>query len=206
MSHAKFIWFCIFQLTDFQIALNERDQIIKELTQSLKQSFEKHEMLVNQVKQLKENATPNVQRKWLIDRNCERLSETTIDLVSESEFEDDESNRKSKIPKSGPFESVEDFKNQLNTTERGLFASVEDKFNGFVTEKVREMNEQALQQQLEKGELETELGRIRLLLVNIKNGTVDEPEWRAELNKQHKKEMEDLRRYFERKCSDMEKQ
>lgn len=186
--------------------MNERDQIIKELTQSLKQSIEKHDVLVSQVKQLKENATPSVQRKWLIDRNCERLSETTIDLVSESEFEDDELNRKSKIPKSGPFESVEEFKTQLNSNERGLFATVEDKFNVFVTEKVRDMNEQVLQHELEKGELETEMSRVRLLLVNIKNGTVDEPEWRTELKKQHKREMEDLRRYFERKCSDMEKQ
>lgn len=199
-----------FQLTDFQMALNERDQIIKELTQSLKQTIDKHDVLVNQVKQLKENAvtTSNVQRKWLNDRNLmgDRLSETTIDLVSESEFEDDDLNRKLKASKAGPFASIDEFKSGLSPSESELFACVEGKFNGFMNDKIKELDERVQQQQLERSELESELSRVHLLLVNIKNGTFDEPEWRTELKKEHKKEMEDLRRYFERKCSDMEKQ
>lgn len=194
-------------MTDLQIALNERDQIIKELAQSLKQTIDKHDVLVNQVKQLKESAvvTSNTQRKWLLDRNVlgERLSETTIDLVSESEFEDDEANRRLKTSKASP---LDDFKSRLSPGESELFACVEQKFNGFLNDKIKESEEKVRQHQLAKSELETELGRVQLLLVNAKNGTAAEPEWRSELKKQHEKEMDDLRLFFERKCTELEKQ
>lgn len=181
--------------------------MIKELTQSLKQTIDKHDVLVSQVQQLKESAvaTSNSQRKWLTDRNVvgERLSETTIDLVSESEFEDDEANRRLKASKASP---LAEFKSRLTPGESELFACVEQKFNGFVSERVKELDEKVRQHQVARGELETELGRVRLLLENAKSGTADEAEWRAELKKHHEKEMDDLRLFFERKCTELEKQ
>lgn len=195
-------------MTDFQIALNERDQIIKELTESLKQSIERNEKLASETKQLKETTAvaTNTQRKWFIDKNEQRLSETTIDLVSESEFEDDELNRRARALIKNQCSSVEEFKSQLSNSEIELFACIETKFEHMLDGKINALNEKLQQEQIERAELDTELKRLRQLVVNIKGGSVEVNDLRVELEKIHKMEMEKLRLYFERKCTDLEKQ
>lgn len=195
-------------MTDFQIALNERDQIIKELTESLKQSIERNEKLASETKQFKETTAvaTNTQRKWFIDKNEQRLSETTIDLVSESEFEDDELNRRARALIKNQCSSVEEFKSQLSNSEIELFACIETKFEHMLDGKINALNEKLQQEQIERAELDTELKRLRQLVVNIKGGSVEVNDLRVELEKIHKMEMEKLRLYFERKCTDLEKQ
>lgn len=230
-----FIFF--FQLTDFQVALNERDKIIEELTASLKQSIEirdqlneRNEVLANEAKELK---VATDKRKWITDRdtfNEPRLSETTIDLVGESDFEDDEFYKKTlkiddqKEPQeitSKPKDTqqtkesiavkslnptIENFKKSLNEEDTVLFIQIEQRFEQMFNEKINDIKEKLHQEQFEKAELDAEANRLRQLLVSIKTGSPDIIELRAELDKTHKKEMENLRMYFEQKCTDLEKQ
>lgn len=224
------------QISDFQVALIERDKIIQELTDSLKQSIEirdqlieRNEALANQAKELKEL---NQRRRWITDRQEgfddpeKRLSQTTIDLVSESDFEDDDFFKKTIIPSAesapkvdaleqvakkqsvvtNPNPTIEEFKNTLNEDESKMFTRIQEKFDILLNDNVNDVKEKLQQEQLEKAELETEASRIRHLLVNIKTGSTEVMELRSELDKIHKKEMENLRMYFERKCTDLEKQ
>ncbi|XP_031624937.1 pericentrin isoform X2 [Contarinia nasturtii] len=226
-----------FRLTDFQIAVDERDRIIQELTDSLKQSInirdrlnEQNECLANE---LKETKAAIDKRKWITDResfNEPRLSETTIDLVVESDFDDDDDvivqRRQSRemdnyVFKAKPtgecqpnknvsskrsHEIIEEFKEALNTDERSLFTRIESEFNEMLNDRVNDVKAKLHQEQMERAELDTETNRLRQLLSNIKGGSSEVVELRAELDKIHKKEMENLRMYFERKCTDLEKQ
>ncbi|XP_055300379.1 A-kinase anchor protein 9 isoform X4 [Sitodiplosis mosellana] len=227
-----------FRLTDFQVALIERDKIIQELTDSLKQSIEirdqlneRNVALANEAKELK---AATDRRKWITDRdtfNEPRLSETTIDLVGESDFEDDEFYKKilkiddhkepaqeidskpDELHKTKELEAVrnsnptiDDFKKSLNEEETELFTRIESQFEQMLNEKINDVKEKLQQEQLEKAELDSETNRLRQLLSNIKSGSTEVIELRAELDKIHKKEMENLRMYFERKCTDLEKQ
>lgn len=231
--------FCchFFQLTDFQVALNERDKIIQELTESLKQSIEirdqlneRNEALANEAKEIR---AATDRRKWITDRdtfNEPRLSETTIELVGESDFEDDEFYKKTlkiedqkdaqeidskpdvvqqtkeleAVTNSNP--TIDEFKKSLNDGEVTLFTRIEKRFEQMLNDKINDVKEKLQQEKLEKAELDSEAHRLRQLLANIKSGSTAVIELRAELDKIHKKEMENLRLYFERKCTDLEKQ
>lgn len=188
---------------------------------------EQNETLQNELKQLRE---ANERRKWIADQSFDlgekRLSQTTIDLVAESDFEDDDYFKKAKV--SGTHEidtnlesvqqskqidtdktlnpTIEEFKESLNEIELQIFASVEQKFETMLNEKVNAVREQLHQEQLDKAQLESEASRLKQLLVNVKGGTTEIAELRAELDAIHKKEMENLRLYFEKKCTDLEKQ
>lgn len=201
-------------MTDIQIALSERDRIIQELTDSLKQSIEirdqlnhRNEQLTNEAKQLRAAGVKEAKerRKWFSEDNEQRLSETTIDLVSESEFEDDEFYKRSQRQSQ---ERIEPKLEELSTT---ISNSVIPKVNDNETmdalkKELAELKEKLVQEQMDKSEIESEANRLRLLLMSIKDGTADMMELRTELEGVHKKEMEMLRMYFERKCTDLEKQ
>lgn len=219
----------LFQLTELQVALLERDKIIQELTDSLKQSIgirdqlnERNETLANEAKLLR---STNERRKWITDRNFDepeqRLSETTIDLVNESDFEDDEFFKKTIIPTEEtpaqqakqsnadakvPNPTIDDFKQNLSEDENKLFAHIEGRFEELLNEKLNDLREKLQQEQFEKAELDSETNRLKHLLANIKSGSTEVLALRTELDKIHKKEMENLRLYFERKCTDLEKQ
>lgn len=223
----------LFQLTDFQVALNERDKIIQELTNSLKQSIEirdqlneQNAILANEAKKLREANESRRQLLWITDRRefderQPRLSETTIDLVDD-DLEDDEHYEKStKVTETTaveeketkesdvvmrPNSTIEEFKNSLNEVEIALFNQVEERFEEMLNDRINDVKEKLQQEQLEKAELDSEANRLRQLLANIKSGSTEVVELRAELDKIHKKEMEKLRMYFERKCTDLEKQ
>lgn len=223
------------QLSEFQVAVIERDKIIQELTDSLKESLhirdqliERNEALTNQAKELKEL---NQRRRWITDRqeafddSEKRLSQTTIELVGESDFEDDEFFKKTIIPstesapkvdtveqvkKQGimacPNSTIEEFKKNLNEDEAKMFTLIQAKFEILLNDNVNDVKEKLQQEQLDRAEIDSEASRLRQLLVNIKTGSPEVLELRSELDKIHKKEMENLRMYFERKCTDLEKQ
>lgn len=198
----------------------------------MKQSIEirdqlngRNEVLMNEAKELK--ATID-RRKWITDRdtfnfNEPRLSDTTIDLVGGSDFEDDDIFKRQ--PKSyqeinskqicqqtkedtvaSSNKSIDEFKKSLNEEEQALFVRIEVQFNRMLHDRINDLEEKLQHEQMEKAELDTETNRLRQLLANIKSGSTDVMELRTELDQIHKKEMENLRMYFERKCTDMEKQ
>lgn len=206
------------------MALCERDKIIQELTESLKQSIEirdqlneRNERLLNETKQLRE-ATPSNPKKWS-ETPEQRIDETTIDLVSESEFEDEECQKKVALvqekpiaqvelqqPVQTPNAAIEAFKKNLTNDEVVIFTRIQDKFEQKLNDDVNELKQKLYQEQLEKTEQDAEINRLQQLLRNIKGGSTEVVELRTELDKVHKKEMENLRMYFERKCTDLEKQ
>lgn len=216
-------------MPDYQAALLERDKIIQELTTSLKESIEirdrlneRNESLIAEAKRLDER------KKWITDRHFDefepRLSETTIDLVNESDFEDDEPLKKTAIPTETsdlrseyqPIDqlnapnvlnpTIDEFKKSLAEVEAEMFNRIELRFQEMLNEKLNNINEKLQQERMEKAELDSETNRLKQLLVNLKNGSTEVVELRSELDKIHKKEMENLRLYFERKCTDLEKQ
>ncbi|XP_063829172.1 pericentrin-like [Ostrinia nubilalis] len=68
-----------------------------------------------------------------------------------------------------------------------------------------EVKELETQMQQDKQTFTVETRRLRELLASVKAGNADIDELRAELSIKHEKEMENLRTYFEKKCSDMER-
>lgn len=210
--------------------MSERDKIIQELTDSLKQSIdirdqlnERNEKLTNEASRLRE---ANDRRRWITDRQVfsepqPRLSQTTIELVDDDYDEDDNYRKTAKtgqeiesdgVQQSGnpstkpPNPSIDEFKKSLSGEEVALFKRVEESFEEMLNEKINDEREKLHLEQLERAELDSETNRLRHLLSNIKSGSTDVMELRTELDKIHKKEMENLRMYFERKCTDLEKQ
>lgn len=68
-----------------------------------------------------------------------------------------------------------------------------------------EMKELETQLQQDKQSYSIETRRLRELLASVKAGNAEIDELRQELAIKHEKEMENLRTYFEKKCSDMER-
>lgn len=68
-----------------------------------------------------------------------------------------------------------------------------------------EIKELESQLQQDKQAYTVETRRLRELLASVKAGNVDIDALRQELDIKHEKEMENLRTYFEKKCSDMER-
>lgn len=193
-------------MTDLQIALAERDRIIQDLSESLKQSIdirdqlhEQSEQLNSEVKQLRA-VTSSSRSKWRLSGE-QRLSQTTIDLVSGSEDEE------MKAAIAGPSsDSIDEFKNRLSDDEAKLFSKIQVKFNDFLKTEIDNVKLDLMHEVQEKNEKESEINRLRQLLANVKSGSTEVLQLRLELDAIHKKEMEDLRLYFEQKCTDLEKQ
>ncbi|KAJ8712610.1 hypothetical protein PYW07_005452 [Mythimna separata] len=68
-----------------------------------------------------------------------------------------------------------------------------------------EIKELESQLQQDKQAFTVEMRRLRELLASVKAGNADIDALRQELDIKHEKEMENLRTYFEKKCSDMER-
>lgn len=216
-----------FQLTDLQVGLFERDKIIQELSDALKQSIsirdrlnERNENLAKEIDELK---TAHDRKRWITDKNTfddseRRISQTLIDLVDESDLEDDELNNKIETTqdikskteelqlKTDANTVIDEFTKSLDHAEVELFARVQEQFKQMFNDKLDDITDKLHQEQFEKAELELEANRLRQLLANVKSGSTEVMELRVELEKIHKKEMENLRMYFERKCTDLEKQ
>lgn len=57
----------------------------------------------------------------------------------------------------------------------------------------------------EKDEYDVEITRLRDLLANLKCGSTEIMDLKNELETKHSREMEALRTYFEKRCTQMEK-
>ncbi|XP_055703876.1 pericentrin isoform X3 [Phlebotomus papatasi] len=193
------------QTLDIQNVIAERDRMIENLTTSLLQSTEAREDLqaqsdrlvveVNQLrKQLAETADLLQRHSRPRDLESQRLSEISIDLVSETDEEsgpDDRSNRESRErqldevmipPELSVSKQIEQFQKYLSADELRIFFMVQKKFDDF------------LSQEIEKVKMRHE-AEIKVLADRLEVEKADKDV-----------EMTQLRQYFERKCSDLEKQ
>lgn len=92
---------------------------------------------------------------------------------------------------------IENFKKLLKADELKLFAVVQRKFDEFLREEITRIHHSHESElKIVMDQLESEKVRSEANLSNL----------RAELETKHKNEMEELRTYFEKKCSEMEKQ
>lgn len=225
------------------MAIGERDKIIDQLTESLKQSLQirdqlhdQSERLTQEMHELQKQFADTVEKVGTFRKESlggagitaadtinQRLSEITLDLVSGSEYEDDDAYSKAKVGMNASTERdsghvkasadtfatsmVDVFKTNLSSDELKVFTAVQDKFNEHMRrelETIRRNNHHELL--MERNDKEMEINRLKSMISNVKGGSAEIKELRQELDSIHKKEMEDLRMYFERKCSDLEKQ
>ncbi|XP_062558955.1 centromere-associated protein E isoform X2 [Armigeres subalbatus] len=109
---------------------------------------------------------------------------------------------------------LEQFRKYLSPEELRLFNMVQEKFDDYIHQELDKMKStsedevKVIQERLvaEKNEHETEVNRLRLLLSNVKSGSVEIEELKGELEARHTQEMDDLRTYFQEKVAEFEKQ
>lgn len=95
--------------------------------------------------------------------------------------------------------------NLRNKLRESLIQVLCDEIGKMRIENVTEIKELESQLQQDKQAYTIETRRLRELLASVKAGNADIEALRQELDIKHEKEMENLRTYFEKKCSDMEK-
>ncbi|XP_022822553.1 sporulation-specific protein 15 isoform X5 [Spodoptera litura] len=95
--------------------------------------------------------------------------------------------------------------NLRNKLRESLIQVLCDEIGKMRIENDTEIKELEAQLQSDKQAYTVETRRLRELLASVKAGNADIEALRQELDIKHEKEMENLRTYFEKKCSDMER-
>ncbi|XP_011188348.1 A-kinase anchor protein 9 isoform X3 [Zeugodacus cucurbitae] len=234
---------------DIYMEVSKRDELIAKLTDSLQQSMNVREnlqmesdKLANEVQLLRKQLTdaldtlrrPNWPRTDLDSNYGQRISEISMDLISESDddlerhfFTDNEDKysrnsreRQLSVPRQTtemygsvggdmaasewsqpPFsKQIEHFQKYLNPNEVRLFFMVQKKFDDYLCQELEKCKIKCEHEQrdiIEK--LETEQQSQAAEMKRLIN-------FREEQDKKHAKEVEELRKYFETKCAELEKQ
>ncbi|XP_033149659.1 rootletin isoform X7 [Drosophila busckii] len=193
------------QTLDIYVELSRRDDMIAKLTESLQQSLGVREQLQTDAERLggelqamrRQLAEAMHKMKGSSDWEAQagaRLSEISMDLISESEDElaphlpndDDEHDLGVQpLPPEWPpafSKQIEQFQKCLLPGELRPFLLVQRKFDDYLTQQLAQS----------KAEHAAELSR-----------------WQSEQQQSeatHTKQMEELRKYFEQRCADLEKQ
>ncbi|XP_073961481.1 uncharacterized protein isoform X3 [Choristoneura fumiferana] len=100
-------------------------------------------------------------------------------------------------------ESIEE--NMRNNLRESIIQVLCDEIAKIRIEADTDVKELETQLKQDKHAFTVEIRRLRELLASVKAGSADIDELRQELDQKHEKEMENLRTYFEKKCSDMER-
>ncbi|XP_039965482.1 pericentrin isoform X3 [Bactrocera tryoni] len=234
---------------DIYMEVSKRDELIAKLTDSLQQSMNVREnlqmesdKLASEVQLLRKQLTdaldtlrkPNWPRTDLDSNYGQRISEISMDLISESDddlerhfFTDNEDKysrnsreRQFSVPRqttemygSGggdmtvsewsqpPFsKQIEHFQKYLNPNEVRLFFMVQKKFDDYLSQELEkckikcEHDQKDIIEQLEAQKQNQDIEMKKLISL------------REEQDKKHAKEVEELRKYFETKCAELEKQ
>ncbi|XP_049315255.1 pericentrin isoform X6 [Bactrocera dorsalis] len=234
---------------DIYMEVSKRDELIAKLTDSLQQSMNVREnlqmesdKLASEVQLLRKQLTdaldtlrkPNWPRTDLDSNYGQRISEISMDLISESDddlerhfFTDNEDKysrnsreRQFSVPRqttemygSGggdmtvsewsqpPFsKQIEHFQKYLNPNEVRLFFMVQKKFDDYLSQELEkckikcEHDQKDIIEQLEAQKQNQDIEMKKLISL------------REEQEKKHAKEVEELRKYFETKCAELEKQ
>lgn len=210
------------RLHSIKTEITERDQLIEKLTESLQESLKERDTLqevglemADELKQLKsqlreavENLRQSRPPNWRAeDVTSQRLSEVSMDLVSDDEDLYAGTSERREIATfvelaKGPSKQIEEFQKYLNAEELRIFFMVQKKFDAYLEEeleKVRLKHDGELK--LLKDSLETEKQSRELMA-----SSVDVAGLKEELQAKHAQEMAGLREYFEKKCTELEKQ
>lgn len=194
----------------------ERDELIEKLTESLQESLNERDHLqerglemAEELKALKGQLTEAVESlkqqqqlpPWRSDDRLasQRLSEVSMELVSDDDEGDGDLSKQ-----------IEAFQKYLNAEELRVFLMVQKKFGAYLEEelgRVRLKHDgelKLLRDSLatEKETLERELAQSR----DVKAVEVVVAQVKEELQVKHALEMAGLREYFEKKCTELEKQ
>lgn len=140
-----------------------------------------------------------------MDREEIVVSYSRSDLKSSEASDDFQTGFETKLSDAlGQFDQFieENLRNQLREKVLQVFA---DEVGKLRLEYDAEVKELETQLQQEKQRSAAEARRLRELLTSVKSGDADVDALRLELAVKHEKEMENLRMYFEKKCSDMER-
>lgn len=100
-------------------------------------------------------------------------------------------------------ESIEE--NMRNNLRESIIQVLCDEMAKIRIDADTDVKELETQLKQDKHAFTVEIRRLRELLASVKAGSADIDELRQELDQKHEKEMENLRTYFEKKCSDMER-
>jgi regulator of replication initiation timing len=95
--------------------------------------------------------------------------------------------------------------NLRNKLRESIIQILCDEVSKMRIESDTEIKELETQMQQDKQSYTIETRRLRELLESVKAGNADIEDLRQELGVKHEKEMENLRTYFEKKCTDMER-
>ncbi|XP_049819038.1 centromere-associated protein E-like isoform X3 [Aethina tumida] len=201
---------CHNKLLEYSNAIIVKNDLIQQLTESLDQSVVERKLLLSQIENFKDEIA---QLQIQLQETTEMVKNHSCDIKTESK----ESSPKlaqelvtSVLPVDIDYLNIE---SKLNVEQLELFNVIKNKVDQYVIEKVTEKKkvyEQEIQElkgkmSSEKEEYDQEIKRLRDLLANIKCGSTEIMELKNELEAKYSKEVEELRTYFEKKCSDLEK-
>ncbi|XP_070071755.1 golgin subfamily A member 4 isoform X6 [Drosophila takahashii] len=213
---------------DIYMEMSRRDEMIAKLTDSLQQSLNVREKLqadsdrmggeVQNLRRQLQETIEAVKRSSVVwpDQECnpgQRLSEISMDLISESDddldrhFLTDNEERGSRSSRERQFPSeelqainpewtpafskqIEQFHTYLVPTEQRIFLMVQRKFDDYLNQQMALCRDQGAQE------------------LKIARDQWESEKQSSEQIQQaaHAKQMEELRKYFEHKCADLEKQ
>lgn len=133
--------------------------------------------------------------------------------LQKKETKDDKSVKKQETSKVDEFDDPM-FNETFSPEEQSIIADMRSKIYMFIQQKLQsyklelQLEFKILQDRFENEKTihQTEVERLRQLVMTVKSGSTDVTDLRQELNEQHNKEMEELRTYFEQRCADIEKQ
>ncbi|KAH8293832.1 hypothetical protein KR054_005092 [Drosophila jambulina] len=216
---------------DIYVEMSRRDEMIAKLTDSLQQSLTVREKLqmdserlggeVQNLRRQLQDAIESMKRSsvgWPDHESNpgQRLSEISMDLISESDDDLDRhfltdneergsrSSRERQLPQFPPnsnddlqpewtpafSKQIEQFHTYLLPTEQRIFLMVQRKFDDYLGQQLASCRDQGVQElKIARDQWESE------------KQTAEQAQQAA-----HAKQMEELRKYFENKCADLEKQ
>ncbi|XP_045478324.1 A-kinase anchor protein 9-like isoform X2 [Harmonia axyridis] len=193
---------------EYNLAIQQKDDLILQLTESLQQSITNREELKTQVDHFK-NELEHLHKQLettshMILKNEVKTRSPELEIVKriEEDISFDLENTNFEIECSKLEET-------LGGKQVVMLNNIRKTINKHIDEN-KEKNEDALTKmkatmQEEKDFYEKEISRMKETLETMRNGNAEMIEIRQEIESKHQKEMEDLRRYFEQKCTDLEK-
>lgn len=190
------------------------------------------QQLRKQIQEIVESKRSQIWRRGDQESVGQRLSEISMDLVSETDDDienplltdnEDRISRSSRerqlsYPPEMEFvpinKELEEFQDSLAHYEIPIYFAIRRKFDDFISQELEKLGQNyeserkiALDQlHAEKNELHAEVDRLQNILITVKSGSGDLEAMKKELEVVHSKEMAELRQYFEKKCTELEKQ
>lgn len=170
----------------------------------------KVELFAQEILMLKEQCATAT--NFIKDHKCD--TQKSLKLIDENENDNVCDVDKEKVPIAPNLnEEFSKLENILSSDQLGIMNDLKVRIQLYVDQKIleskanRQDEMKQLKEQLEneKNDYDTEITRLQQLLLGVKCGSTELLNLKQELETKHAKEVEELRTYFEQKCSDMEK-